>query len=198
MTDAQRRAIWLRFADQFLDSEERTYIPTAALACVEAGCSIAEARAIWRYEVTPAVWPNVWSVAGEWGVWDESWLVERIERLRRRWINRVQPLAAALYRSRAWHLDSCFRAIAGCMAVLESTPQGRRAALAADLETLAQIYFDFLASRAVVRPELPTLYAETFLPIFRPLAVRDPLSKESPEGCDARVREALARSGGAG
>jgi hypothetical protein len=53
--DPTRRAIWIALADQFLDTETRTWIPHTALQIVEAGYPLEEARRIWRYEVSPGI-----------------------------------------------------------------------------------------------------------------------------------------------
>jgi len=70
------------------------------LLCVEAGLTAESARDVWRYEVTPAVWHNSWSVAGEWGYWDTEWLIEQIESNRGRWPNRPGLLGNLIYRIR--------------------------------------------------------------------------------------------------
>jgi len=51
--DAARRAVWIAFADHFLDTETRQELPWAALAAVEAGHSVEQARGIWSVEVRP-------------------------------------------------------------------------------------------------------------------------------------------------
>ena len=56
-------AIWLDLAEHFLDTETRHLIPASAGLCVRAGLSIEAAGNIWRYEVTPAVWPPLGMIA---------------------------------------------------------------------------------------------------------------------------------------
>jgi hypothetical protein len=89
--DPRRIEVWLAMADHFLDTETRHDIPLTAMRCVEAGLSVAEARDVWRYEVSPAVWPNGWSVAGEWDFWEREWLLGTIQEVRTQWTNRDRP-----------------------------------------------------------------------------------------------------------
>jgi len=73
LTEAERHdELWGLLAELFLDTEKRQDLPHVALRCVEFGCSPAEARDIWCYELTPAVWANAWSVAGEWVGWTRA------------------------------------------------------------------------------------------------------------------------------
>ena len=47
MSPEQRETIWSAFAEQFLDTETRVWIPETARLCVETGVSVQEAEAIW-------------------------------------------------------------------------------------------------------------------------------------------------------
>jgi hypothetical protein len=82
MTEQERIAIWLSMAEHFLDSDTSDQIPVTARLCVAAGLTIEQARGIWCHEVSPAVSFNLALVAGQWGAWDEAWLLERIRKLR--------------------------------------------------------------------------------------------------------------------
>ncbi len=86
-----REDVWEAFADQFLDTETRTWIPRAALTAVEAGFSRAEAYDVWRFEVTPAVSANLLDLAGEWAGWPRDWLVKQI------WRSLMRPSRSNLY-----------------------------------------------------------------------------------------------------
>ena len=87
-----------RAAAAALDTEARHAIPGTALLWVEAGADEAAVRHAWRYEVTPAVWPNLWSVAGEWAGWNGAWLEARIRAAARSRLGRARAArrAAAL------------------------------------------------------------------------------------------------------
>lgn len=92
---AERVAVWTSMAEHFLDTDTQDEIPHTALLCVRSGLSIEQAREIWQHEVAPALYLNLWNVAGEWAGWDEGWLVERILKSRR-WLR--GPLGYLLYR----------------------------------------------------------------------------------------------------
>src|SRR5262245_46471468 len=102
--------VWISLADQFLDGEARHEIPLNAWHCLRAGLSLEQARNVWCYEVTPAVYPNIWDVAGEWGCWDREWLIARIRRVR------VQPgrLAYLRYRCQVHLVHRVWLAIERC------------------------------------------------------------------------------------
>jgi len=108
----QRIAVWMSMADHFLDTDTTDEVPATARLCVEAGLSIDEARAIWRYEVTPALYLNIWSVAGEWACWDRGALVQRIFHTRARLRG---PLGYLLYRIRVHFNHSVWLEIESCM-----------------------------------------------------------------------------------
>lgn len=82
LTEQERIAIWLSMADHFLDSDTSDQIPETAALCVRVGLTIEQARDIWCHEVSPAVSFNLYLVAGEWGAWDEAWLLERVQKIR--------------------------------------------------------------------------------------------------------------------
>ena len=156
-----REDVWELMADQFLDTETRTWIPKTALACVELGLTEEQAFDVWAYEVTPAVWPNVWDIAGEWACWDRKWLVAEIRKKtprKRSWL---------VYRAHVHGVHQSWITIAACMRVLWRTPAAERRELASTLEWLASRYFDFCVSRAPTPRDAQTIYEETFLPIFR-------------------------------
>lgn len=143
--DRPRTRVWMALAEQFLDTETRTWIPNAALACLEAGCDLREARHIWRYEVTPAVWS--WDLVGEWAGWDDNWLIGEIERLRGRWPNRPGMLPYLVYRLRVHVLHGSWLAIERCLRALLAVPAPERAGRARDLTALAEHYFGLLHRR---------------------------------------------------
>jgi hypothetical protein len=192
-----RRAAWIALADQFLDTETRYLIPSAALRCVEAGLA-REARDIWRHEVFPVVGHNLFEVAGEWALWPEEWLVDQITAQR----DRPRCLAGLVHRACARICcrvyEDRWTAIDRCILLLERAPQRRRTA--ADLEFLARVYFDFCPPScshmsADRTSELRRLYETEFLAIFCPLVVPgDSITAESVRICAARVDTALSPS----
>ena len=196
--DSHRLAVWELFADQFLDTEVRTWIPSVAAACVAAGYSVAEARYIWRFEVTPAVYFNLWDLAGEWAGWDLDWLVKRIQKLRGRWPNRPGWATELVYRMRVHYCDCAWIAIEKCILLLKGSEPEQRELLTTDLTSLAECFFDFQLPdynpSDSTRQRLRRLYRETFLPIFEPLAVTCEITKETPEACRERLVWMISRT----
>jgi hypothetical protein len=178
--------VWEAFADQFLDTETRTDIPRIALTCLEAGLDREGAFNAWAYDVTPALWPNLWNVAGEWCGWDHGWLLKRIAS------TRVRPSRWAhfVYRRRIHMAHANWVAIAECIGLLRETPISERAEVVADLTWLAAQFFDFGASRPISSSvgALRELYEGAFARIFVPLVVG---SAESLRSSTQRVECAL-------
>ncbi len=194
-TDSNRPEVWMALADQFLDTETRTWIPSTALLIVKAGYSIEEAKDILRYEVSPAVSFNSWSVAGEWAGWDEDWLTDRIKSQLGRWPHRPGVIPYLLYRLQVHFIHGAWTTIERCMNLFEPLNDKRRQNLDADLSFLAELYFDFGPFTPVHptpsrRAELWSLYEDIFLPIFKPLVAR--FDEESPKACATRVRAVLS------
>lgn len=117
-----REDVWEALADQFLDTETRTWVPRTARMCLEAGLDPAAAFEVWAYEVTPAVFFNLCLVAGEWAGWDREWLCARIERCR------VKPskLGYLVYRVRALIAHESWLRIEECMNELLALPHADR------------------------------------------------------------------------
>lgn len=143
-TDPRRVEVWVAMADHFLDTETRHDIPLTAMRCIDAGLTVTEARSVWCYEVSPAVGFNVWDVAGEWAGWNREWLVERIERLRRRWDNRKGTARWVRYRLRVHLMHGVWSAIGRFMAVLlDVCDPVEREQTSVACASLARHYFDF-------------------------------------------------------
>jgi len=90
-----RAAIWEALAELWLDTELQP-CQHAHIARIlhDSGLSRAEIEAILLYEVAPAVWSNLWSVAGQWSGFDAQWLADVCERNLRQ-------------RSQRWHRLRC-------------------------------------------------------------------------------------------
>lgn len=169
--------VWVAMADHFLDTETRQDIPLTAMRCVEAGLSVAEARDVWRYEVSRAVGFNLCDIAGEWAYWNREWLVERIERLRRRWDNTPWTARTLRYYLRAGIMDGVWRAIARHMeALLGFEGHEARAQAASDMAMLARHGFDFCPADFGALPEdtlerLRALFPDPFMHAMAPAFV---------------------------
>jgi hypothetical protein len=81
---ASRRLVWVALSDLWLDTElQESDLAHIASALNQSGYSLAQIRAIHLDEVAPVLFPNLLSVAGVWGGFDEEWLCEAIlQRLR--------------------------------------------------------------------------------------------------------------------
>ena len=150
-----------------------------------------EARDIWCFEVTPAVWENLTDIAGEWSGFPIDWLVSTIEANRGRAENRSYDV----YLDRARGTHARWVAIGQCMEAITSVDPSRRHRLAIDLAWLAEHYFDFQRQPRGFRDPcaMRALFAETFLPIFEPLGSAYP--EESLATCRERVEAAIAATG---
>ena len=189
--DSRRIEVWVAMADHFLDTETRHNIPLTAMRCVEAGLSVAEVRDVWRYEVSPAVWPNGWSAAGEWEFWEREWLVGTIQEVRTTWTNRVPFLRWLLYRAQVHFTHGVGVAIERCVAALLAAEPAERDPMSKALAGLARHYFDFCPSDlaqmdSVACGWLRLLYPEPFHQIIAPATLPCEGSR-----ADQRVRTAL-------
>lgn len=169
--DLRRINVWVAMADHFLDTETRHDIPLTAMACVRAGLSVAEARDVWRYEVSPAVGFNAWDVAGEWAGWDRDWLVKTVRRVGNRWDVRMFRWLGRRVPVPCMH--GFWVSIGRCMQALLETEPPDREPQAARLASLARHYFDFCAAdysmlAAPARQKLRSLYPDPFEYLLAP------------------------------
>jgi hypothetical protein len=186
-------AVWEALAEHFLDTENRSQLPRHALICLESGLTRSRARDVWCYEVTPAVWLNLWIIAGEWGSWRTEWLIPRVEAKRGRWPNRPGLFARLVYRLRVGWAHQYWVALERCMELFEGTEPAERSLLADDLTWLAEHFFcpRWGAENARDPQVLRKLYATAFLPIFSELVIPNAGGQESSAACRARVEIAL-------
>ena len=81
MTDEEitiRKPVWVAMSDLFLDTDVRVSYCSIARTLAAAPFTIEQMGAILNKEVSPIAAPNLMVVAGEWGGFDEEWLVSRI------------------------------------------------------------------------------------------------------------------------
>lgn len=171
--DPRLVVVWEAMADHFLDTETRQDLPMTALACVEAGLSLVQAREVWKCDVLPVVGFNAFSVAGEWTGWNRAWLVGRIERVRRapRWVRRAR-LAFSIDVLRGERV-----AIERCIALLEGTPPAQREQLVSDLTFLARHAFGFAPKplgsvEPAAQERIRALYPDPFERLIGPALMR--------------------------
>lgn len=194
--EPSRVVVWEAMAEHFLDTETRPQIPRTALCCVAHGLTIPAARDVWRFEVTPALWHNLWNPAGVWDGWSPRWLVERITAKRRSWLRRLRWLDAVCYRVSASDQDSYWRAMERVMQLLQDQPATEHGAIVSQLEWLAGHYFDVSSSspcqRIVATGPVAALFDGGGRRILESLVV--PAFGESREAGEQRVRSALQAS----
>ena len=81
---AKRQPIWKALSDLWLDNELTDVdLDWIVKECLASGYTVDALTHIYRHEVAPAVYLNLYQVAGEWGMFDEAWLYEEIVMLER-------------------------------------------------------------------------------------------------------------------
>lgn len=100
---AARLPVWKALAEFFLDTElqEADYRRIAA-SLAGSPYSVSELEQILRYEVYPVCRQNLLCIAGEWGGFDEQWLIERITPFYGKWPRRRIPRLHAWMFKRHW------------------------------------------------------------------------------------------------
>jgi hypothetical protein len=74
----QRLPVWEALSEFWLDTElTETQLEGIAQAIASSPYSVLEVRLIHDYEVAPALYPNLLSMAGEWAGFDTDWLRAR-------------------------------------------------------------------------------------------------------------------------
>lgn len=87
----RRRPVWNAASDLWLDTELEPYNHRfIATTFLSSGYDIPALETIVFHEVAPVLWINLFSVAGEWAGFDQSWLEEQIlKRNKRTFIKRI-------------------------------------------------------------------------------------------------------------
>lgn len=75
----KRKPLWAALAELWLDTElSADDLERIARVMAESGLTIEQLRRVYLFEVAPVVYRNLLSMAGEWMLFDEEWLSERI------------------------------------------------------------------------------------------------------------------------
>lgn len=182
--------VWDAMAEHFLDTEVRHRFPHTALTCLDAGLSPLEARDVWRKDIAPTLAWNLLSVAGEWALWEEAWLIAQIAKTRRaNWLIKLTS-----HRGFARLTKDMWLPIEKSMRVLEHLDQTERRAQVQALSYLTRVFIDFV-NPMEPSPEtkelvlMRQLYPEPFSSILQTAICSD----ERASGV-ARVREFLGES----
>lgn len=188
--DPRLEPVWEAMAEHFLDTETRHDVPTTALRCLEAGLHEDDAFAVWCFEVTPVLWPNLWDVAGEWACWPRAWLLEQVAAARAARAREPGLLSRCCYHARIGASHAVWLAIAQSMALLAAVATDQREAACAQLAALARCYFDF-----VPRPLTDRTAAARWWRAFAPVLASLSDAREAAAGT-ARVEAALGTDAG--
>ncbi len=86
-----RIPVWVALSDLYLDTDVALLHGHIADTLATSPYSIDALHEMLMYDVHPALYMNLMSVAGEWAGFDQAWLLERIEAVRRqpRWRRRI-------------------------------------------------------------------------------------------------------------
>lgn len=86
-----RIPVWVALSDLYLDTDVTLSHDYIVRTLAASPYSIDALHDMLMYDVHPALYTNLMLVAGEWAGFDEAWLVERIEAIRRqpRWRRRI-------------------------------------------------------------------------------------------------------------
>jgi hypothetical protein len=77
---ARRMPLWEALADLYLDTWMECFVPNVVAAAKEGGFALEDVEHILRWEVRPAFYLNLLSVAGEWAGWHPEIVREDIEK----------------------------------------------------------------------------------------------------------------------
>jgi hypothetical protein len=86
-----RIPVWVALSDLYLDTDVTLSHDYIARTLAVSPYPLDDLHEMLMYDVHPALYVNLMSVAGEWAGFDEAWLLERIEAVRRqpRWRRRI-------------------------------------------------------------------------------------------------------------
>lgn len=86
-----RIPVWVALSDLYLDTDVTLAHDYIARTLAASPFSLEALHEMLMYDVHPALYVNLMSVAGEWAGFDQAWLLERIEAVRRqpRWRRRI-------------------------------------------------------------------------------------------------------------
>lgn len=86
---ARRLPLWTALSDLFLDTDVMSSVPHIARTIVSGGWRLAEAEEVLRWEVRPAFYRNLLSIAGEWAGWPEDVVRDAVLKARDRRMTRI-------------------------------------------------------------------------------------------------------------
>lgn len=86
-----RIPVWNALSDLYLDTDVALFHDYIVRTLVASPYSLDDMHEMLMYDVHPALYQNLMSMTGEWAGFEEAWLIERIETIRRqpRWRRRM-------------------------------------------------------------------------------------------------------------
>ena len=86
-----RIPVWVALSDLYLDTDVTLSHDYIARTLAASPYPLDALHEMLMYDVHPALYKNLMSVVGEWAGFDQAWLLERIEAVRRqpRWRRRI-------------------------------------------------------------------------------------------------------------
>lgn len=95
-----RIPVWIALSDLYLDTDVSLWYDSVARTLASSPYALETLERILIEEVHPALHANLLQVAGEWAGFDDAWLVERVQAVRRRplWRRRLARLSFGMVR----------------------------------------------------------------------------------------------------
>lgn len=96
----KRIPVWAALSELYLDTDVSLWYDSVARTLASSPYSLETLERILVDEVHPALHANLLQVAGEWAGFDDAWLVEHVQAVRRRplWRRRLARLSFGMVR----------------------------------------------------------------------------------------------------
>ncbi|MFD0724879.1 DUF7079 family protein [Lysobacter brunescens] len=106
-----RIPVWVALSELYLDTDVRFFHDSVARVLAASPYPLDELQRILLDEVHPALHANLLQVAGEWAGFDDAWLVEHVQAVRRRplWLRRLTRLSSGMVREHWRALEPMIR-----------------------------------------------------------------------------------------
>ena len=106
-----RIPVWIALSALYLDTDVRLFHDSIARTLAASPYALDELQRILVDDVHPALHANLLQVAGEWAGFDDAWLVEHVQAVRRRplWLRRLTRLSFGMVRDHWRALEPMIR-----------------------------------------------------------------------------------------
>jgi hypothetical protein len=170
-----KQAIWIAFADLFLDTDVRLHYAHIAWVAAQSPFSLPQLKDILDQEVTPALQSNLLGVAGDWAGFPDDWVIRQVEATtaKSKWLRAPRMV----------NMDRHWSVLASLITLMRETPEAERETFRRVLRLLISL---FLVKREGGSENFPgwspqaleALFRQRLTPLFLPTC-RD-LARESP------------------